>query len=343
MGDKQNQPVELSFSASYKVDFQGRMVDIDSREPTATGRTGKHRQLTVSVIIPTKNRAADLERVIEDLLQQTRLPAELIIVDQSSQKAYAKPIPLPLRYIHDPNLSGLAAARNAAMEIATGDILLFLDDDVLLEKTFIEQMVAAFEPGVTGVSGIITNYTRPPLTRWLWNSVFARAPFSDERQPLYWKAPKLTDAMPIRIRQMTGAVMSFRAEVVRTLRFDPNLTGSCPGEDIDFCLSLPKGSILLMTPRARLVHKRTSTSREPTHWLALRAQVSRYIRERHWKHGIRNNMAFAWLRVGCGLAALLSCLRRGSFNPWVRWREGEKRGFALAHPIWPNNRRNGNS
>ena len=232
------------------------------------GRLREQTPPTVSVIIATKNRAADLEVVIEDLLQQNTLPTELIVVDQSARKSYTKPIPIPLRYIHDPELSGAATARNAGMDIATGDILLFLDDDVILETSFIEEIIAAFEPGITGVSGIITNYMRPGLTRWLWESVFVRAPFSDDRQRIYWKAAKLLYAKPVRIRQMTGALMSFRAEAVRTLRFDANLTGGSLGEDIDLCASLPEESVLVMTPRARLQHKRSAAGRESTDWLA---------------------------------------------------------------------------
>jgi glycosyltransferase involved in cell wall biosynthesis len=287
---------------------------------------------TVSVIIPTKNRAADLEVVIENLLQQSTLPTELIVVDQSARKSYTKYIPIPLRYVHDPELSGAATARNAGMDIASGDILLFLDDDVILEKSFIEQIVAAFEPGITGVSGIITNYTRPELPRWLWESVFVRAPFLDDRQQIYWKAAKLLDARPVRIRQMTGALMSFRAEAVRTLRFDANLTGGSLGEDIDLCASLPKESVLVMTPKARLLHKRSAAGRESIYWLALHAQVSRYLRERHWRRGFRNNTAFVWLTIGYAFAAVLSCLRKLSFDPWILWREGARKGFALAHP-----------
>jgi glycosyltransferase involved in cell wall biosynthesis len=303
------------------------------RDLPALVRTMNEQSLpTVSVIIPTKNRAADLEVVIEDLLQQSRLPMELIVVDQSIQRSYGKPIPIALRYIHHPELSGAATARNAGMDVANGDILLFLDDDVILEKSFIEQIVAAFRPGVTGVSGIITNYKRPALARRLWEGMFVRTPFLDERQQIYWKAEKLLDEGPIRIRKMTGALMSFRAEAVRTLRFDSNLTGGSPGEDIDLCASLPEGSILVMTPRARLVHKRSPAGREQVYWLALHAQVSSYLRERHWKHGFRNNAAYAWLNTGYAGAALLSCMRRRSFDPWKRWREGAKKGFALAHP-----------
>src|SRR5690242_13276042 len=83
-------------------------------------------KLTVSVIIPTKNRAADLARTIETLLQQTVQPLELIIVDQSPAPTFTRKIAISVVCIHDPTLSGLTAARNASMKVARGDIWLFL-------------------------------------------------------------------------------------------------------------------------------------------------------------------------------------------------------------------------
>ena len=60
--------------------------------------------LTVSVIIPTKNRSADLARTIETLLQQTVQPLELIIVDQSAEPSFIEKINIPTVCIHDPTL-----------------------------------------------------------------------------------------------------------------------------------------------------------------------------------------------------------------------------------------------
>src|SRR6266567_6772508 len=125
--------------------------------------------LAVSVVIPTKNRADDLELTVRTLLCQTVLPQELLIVDQSEGDASRSRISalfrncaprLPyLRYIHDPAITGGAVARNKAMDQASGEILLFLDDDVELEENFIEELIVTYasHPGITGVSGVITN------------------------------------------------------------------------------------------------------------------------------------------------------------------------------------------
>jgi GT2 family glycosyltransferase len=216
------------------------------------------------------------------------------------------------------------------MAIAKGDIWLFLDDDVILEPTFIAEVITVYHPGVTGVSGVVTNYQRPPLRRLLWEVTFLRGPFLDDRQRVYWKADRLQDGTPIRVRQLGGGLMSFRAEAIRNLPFDTHLTGACPGEDIDFCAALPKGSILLIAPRARLVHKRSPEGRASAHWLSLHAQVSSYMRERHWRYGLRNNLCFLWLNVGYGLAATLSSLKRMSFQPWHAWRRGIQEGVQIA-------------
>jgi GT2 family glycosyltransferase len=284
----------------------------------------------VSVIIPTKNRATDLAKTIDSLLLQTILPAELILVDQSSEKAFQNLLPIPLKYIHAPGLGGAAEARNVAMDKATGDIWLFLDDDVVLESTFIEQLLNAYQVGVAGVSGVVTNYCPPPLFQRFWETTFMRGPFHDDRQDVYYKAKKLRNSDPIRVRQFGAGLMSFRASVVRDLRFDSNLKGASPGEDIDFCARLPNESLLLMTPQAGLIHNRSLHERRPVHWLRIHAQVSSYMRDRHWREGLWHSIWYFWLNVGYALAATLSCLKNKSLAPWHSWREGAQTGKTLA-------------
>ena len=286
--------------------------------------------LTVSVIIPTKNRAADLAKTIETLLQQTIQPMELVLVDQSPAPTFTRQIPIPAVCIHDTTLSGASVARNVAMHRARGDVWLFLDDDVLLEPNFIEEILKAYDSSVIGVSGIITNYSIPPLKQRLWEALFQLGPFRDERQIIYRRAGALRAKKPIRVRQFGGGLMSFRASAIRNHRFDPNLTGASPGEDIDFCAGLPKESVLLIAPRARLIHNRTSVSRDPTHWVTVAAQVASYMRERHWKRGLWNNLCFAWLKTGYAILAAYSSLRNLSSAPWRAWREGIRRGKQIA-------------
>jgi len=287
--------------------------------------------MTISVIIPTKNRPKDLHRTIDTLLVQTRRPDEIVVIDQSCSPCLAEgSLPVPLVYIHAPYLSGLTEARNLAMTRATGDIWLFLDDDVVLEQQYLEQLLLAYTPDVTGVSGIITNYNRPGISRRLFEAVFVKGSFHDDRQPAYWNSQRLRNLGPQRVRQLGGGLMSFRAEAIRDMRFDTNLTGGCLAEDIDFCARLHRGSILLIAPAARLSHERSEIGRTTAHWLDAHAQSSAYMHLKNWNRGLADYLCFAWLRVGYLIIATLGSFKHRSFEPFRAWSQGARRGYTLA-------------
>lgn len=94
------------------------------------------RGATVSVLIPTYNRARYLGECIRSMLSQTVAPAEIIVVDDGSTdgtmdvvRGFEDP---RIRYIRQEN-AGKCAALNRALPLASGDyIWLFDDDDVAL-------------------------------------------------------------------------------------------------------------------------------------------------------------------------------------------------------------------
>lgn len=289
----------------------------------------------VSVIIPTKNRTQDLNCTLDGLLHQTLCPDEIIIVDQSCEPSpELTNCDISIVYIYAPELTGAAVARNVAMDRAKGDVWLFLDDDVILERQYIEEILAAYSPEIGGVSGIITNYSVPPLSRRCFEALFVRGPFRDDRQRIYWSAERLRFHRPQHVRQFGCGVMSFRSEVIRKLRFDPVLTGGSLAEDIDFCARLPRGTKLVIAPNARLIHKRSETGRVTAHWLDQHAQSSSYMRARNWNRGWRDDMAFVWLQVGYAVMATIGAIKRLSLEPFRAWKAGAARGNRLGakHP-----------
>jgi GT2 family glycosyltransferase len=285
----------------------------------------------VSVIIPTKNRPAALQQCLQSLFQQTTLPRELIIVDQSSSEDSRERVTrqyetsaervqaaLHLCYIREPQIPGAAVARNRGMDVANGSIWLLLDDDMYLEPSFLEELLTVYQrhPDIAGVSGIITNYSPPSLSFRLWSSVFVRGPFHDERQPIYWSAERLQKVEPIPVSRFGAGLMSFRAEAVRQVRFDDALRGLPEGEDVDFCARLRPGTKLVIAPRARIAHEASSIGRSRDHWLRRYAQGLRYVYRRNWRRGLKNRVCFAWLIVGFALVATLASFRRCSLEPW---------------------------
>jgi GT2 family glycosyltransferase len=94
-------------------------------------------QPTVSVVIPTYDRKSQLRRTLEGLAAQTDVNAEfeVIVVSDGSTDGtddyLASPAPpLPVLALRQAN-AGPAAARNRGVEAARGDLVLFVDDDVV--------------------------------------------------------------------------------------------------------------------------------------------------------------------------------------------------------------------
>jgi glycosyltransferase involved in cell wall biosynthesis len=92
---------------------------------------------TVSVIIPTWNRAREVCAAIDSALAQTARPLEIIVVDDGSTDDTAGVLARygdAIRVVRQHN-QGVAAARNAGIAAARGELLAFLDsDDVWLPR-----------------------------------------------------------------------------------------------------------------------------------------------------------------------------------------------------------------
>ncbi len=87
----------------------------------------------VSVILPTYNRAATLDRAVRSVLLQDYRNFELIVIDDGSTDETSSYISTiqdkRLRYLRQERNQGVAAARNVGMAAAKGQLIAFLDSD----------------------------------------------------------------------------------------------------------------------------------------------------------------------------------------------------------------------
>jgi glycosyltransferase involved in cell wall biosynthesis len=108
----------------------------------------------VSVVIPTQRRPRPLDLACRSVLNQTGVDfgrLELVIADNDllpSAQAYAEALgakaPFAVRYIHEPE-PGVAAVRNAALTVARGQLIGFLDDDEEAPAGWLADMLAAMD------------------------------------------------------------------------------------------------------------------------------------------------------------------------------------------------------
>ncbi len=101
--------------------------------------------MEASIIIPTYNRKNILKRVLNTLFTQTypRNTYEIIIVDDGSTDGTERMVkglsaPCILRYFRQ-DKKGPAAARNYGLRQAKGEIIIFIDSDILVDSHFVEE------------------------------------------------------------------------------------------------------------------------------------------------------------------------------------------------------------
>jgi GT2 family glycosyltransferase len=102
---------------------------------------------TVSVIIPTYNRAYLVSQAIESVLAQTYTSYEIIVINDGSPdntKEVLDKYADKITALHQEN-QGVAAARNAGLKVAVGRYIAFLDDDDLWLPNKLEKQIAYLE------------------------------------------------------------------------------------------------------------------------------------------------------------------------------------------------------
>jgi glycosyltransferase involved in cell wall biosynthesis len=136
--------------------------------------------MRISVVVPTHNRPAQLRSTVEHLLRSDVTGFELVdivVVDDGSgtpalhglSTIRTRP-PFTLRVLYQVN-AGAGPARNAGFRVARGDIVLFMDDDILASPDLLRRHVEAHRkrPGsvIFGLSPIQTSGPSTSLLRFL--------------------------------------------------------------------------------------------------------------------------------------------------------------------------------
>lgn len=105
----------------------------------------------ITVVIPTHNRNSDLKKAVDSILAQTKLPNELVVIDDGSTPPVTNDIfshasdEITCRLIRNEVPKGANHARNLGVKSAQGSFIAFLDDDDEFKEDKIEMLVDAID------------------------------------------------------------------------------------------------------------------------------------------------------------------------------------------------------
>jgi GT2 family glycosyltransferase len=213
-------------------------------------------QTSVSVVVcaHTMERLDDIRDAIASVQAQTLTPAETLLVIDYNDELQAAVQDLGVKVVANDGPKGLSGARNTGTELATGDLVAYLDDDATAEPTWLEELTRPFaDPNVVAVGGWAVPAWRASQPAW----------FPDE---FLWVVGCSHRGLPetlAPVRNVIGCNMAFRRQaVIDQGGFEVGLgrTANRPlgCEETELCIRLrqadPAAEVLL-APAARIHHR----------------------------------------------------------------------------------------
>jgi len=208
-------------------------------------------QLALSVVIPTRNRPDRAAAALDSLAMQALAEGvfEVIVVDDGSEeephRASEGGFPFRFRF-HRQDYAGAAAARNRGAALATGELLVFMDDDVTLEPGSLEALRAGLRERPRSVAmGAVRS--RPPGVATVFARLAANSAWPD------WPDSAIRELPPAAGNTQLLGISRSDFEKLEGFR-DP--TGGWPNwDDVDFGYRAYKaGLTLVLVCAARATH-----------------------------------------------------------------------------------------
>jgi glycosyltransferase involved in cell wall biosynthesis len=201
-------------------------------------------QSRISVVIVNYNRPHEVKNAVQSLLNQSKEPFEIIIIDDASKSPLKINIDnSKMKLIRFDKEIGLSAARNFGIRIAKGEYVAFIDDDAVATRNWIEEVQNGIKAGGEILGGPLKPMFRSAPPKW-WS----------EKDLGYFVGVGNSES-----KQIWGANMVFKKEVFQKIGvFNPKI-GRQKGkllalEDANLISKGKKSCKVLFLPKAEVLH-----------------------------------------------------------------------------------------
>jgi glycosyltransferase involved in cell wall biosynthesis len=259
----------------------------------------------ISIIICTYNRSnllADTLRSLAQSLAAGRQPVEVLVVNNASTDDTDAVVTsfmkersfLSIRLLQE-NRKGVAFARNTGLEHARGDVLCFLDDDMIVPNGWLEGLLSAFalSDDVGAVAGQMKlQFPDVPRPAWLdsrYNGLFAELTLGNQSFIRKWGEDFFTGNCAL-TRKAVSAVGPFNTALGRK---SYNLLS---GEDTEYAERLWQKGFTIAYSGEGYAYHRVHPERLTYQWIA----------RRYFWAGVTNGLRKRWFYFLSVIPRLLS-------------------------------------
>lgn len=327
---------ELAGLIEQELDAGALQDGPPSNEASARARRADLPSVTIAICTKDRpegvNRCVQALRALPDSVSHRPAKVDILIVDNAPSDGRTRELVARLpgvRYTCEPK-PGLDFARNRALEEATGELIVFLDDDVTVDRGWLAGLMCAFaeNPDAAGFTGLVLPYELATEAQIMFEQLGGfRAQLQNAFRKKRHGASSSTSALyPCEAAIFgVGANMAFRRELVRALGgFD---------EALDTGASLPGGGDLDMF--YRVIRAGYSLAYEPAYMVfhQHRREIAALRRQyRGWSLGFTAFLAKSY-RTDLTQRAKLRWLVGGWFKYQLRhlWES-----LLGRHPLPPN-------
>ena len=283
--------------------------------------------MKISVVIPTYNREEHLNNCLFSLLNQTKKPFEILVINNSETSNVKKIINnlenqfkeqnVSLYYFKNSINSG-AVARNLGASKTKGDLVAFLDDDVLLDPNYYEEIEKVFLEypdalGVHGYNKLVNNAYRKMKKNFLFSlldkfvKLFKISSYYEEAQSRILPSLCITNPIPtsfnkiVQSEWVSTCAGVFSKKVFLKFHFDNQFMKYSWNEYLDFSYSIFKENkkSLFITPQAKYIDVATHDGRMPLKELIYMSEVyDMYIFLRRFEMTYKNIFIYTWSMFG---------------------------------------------
>jgi glycosyltransferase involved in cell wall biosynthesis len=216
-----------------------------------------------SVLVVTRGRPDALRGTLESVAACDPGPDELVVVDgddarsaEQTVRQFATAARFPVEYAT--SSPGLSVQRNRGIELVSGEVVVFLDDDMTLDPGLFAALARAYrEPDVIGATGRVIEPEEgrlggrsSPLRHLLF-------PGGEQGSMTRFGYPRrMLDPETARdVEWMQGCLMSGRIDAVSAVPHDERITAEYEGEDEDFSYRLSRLGRIRYVPDAVVRHE----------------------------------------------------------------------------------------